>query len=64
MLPSYSLETPKANTTTQSQVAPAEEVTHLRQVTRQQWRSGIAARLGWTFDGLDMHFSQIHRRQG
>ena len=31
------------------------EATHLRQVTRQQWRSGIAAWLGWTFDGLDMH---------
>ena len=33
----------------------ASEATHLRQVTRQQWRSGIAAWLGWTFDGLDMH---------
>lgn len=37
--------------------APAvpREVTHLRQVSPQQWRSGIAAWLGWTFDGLDMH---------
>jgi MFS family permease len=33
----------------------AGEITHLRQITRQQWRSGIAAWLGWTFDGLDMH---------
>jgi MFS family permease len=33
----------------------AGDVTHLRQLTRQQWRSGIAAWLGWTFDGLDMH---------
>jgi len=24
-------------------------------LTSQQWRSGIAAWLGWTFDGLDMH---------
>ena len=24
-------------------------------LTRDQWRSGIAAWLGWTFDGLDMH---------
>jgi predicted MFS family arabinose efflux permease len=24
-------------------------------VTPQQWKSGIAAWLGWTFDGLDMH---------
>src|SRR5262249_6874786 len=28
--------------------APAE-------LTSQQWRSGIAAWLGWMFDGLDMH---------
>ncbi len=34
--------------------APAE-VTHVRQLSKQQWRSGIAAWLGWTFDGLDMH---------
>ncbi|HTL57478.1 MAG TPA: MFS transporter [Candidatus Limnocylindrales bacterium] len=27
----------------------------LRQVSAQQWRSGVAAWLGWTFDGLDMH---------
>ena len=24
-------------------------------ITSKQWRSGIAAWLGWTFDGLDMH---------
>jgi MFS family permease len=24
-------------------------------ISRQQWRSGIAAWLGWAFDGLDMH---------
>src|SRR5690348_9983846 len=24
-------------------------------LTAEQWRSGIAAWLGWTFDGLDMH---------
>jgi MFS family permease len=30
----------------------AEQPTRL---TAQQWRSGIAAWLGWTFDGLDMH---------
>src|SRR5436190_12372322 len=31
------------------------EVTELRQLSRQQVRSGVAAWLGWTFDGLDMH---------
>ena len=27
----------------------------LRDLTPQQWKSGIAAWLGWLFDGLDMH---------
>lgn len=29
--------------------------THLSDLTPQQWRSGLAAWLGWLFDGLDMH---------
>jgi MFS family permease len=33
----------------------AAEATRLRHISSQQWRSGIAAWLGWTFDGLDMH---------
>ena len=35
--------------------ALAADVTHFRQLSRDQWRSGAAAWLGWTFDGLDMH---------
>jgi MFS family permease len=36
--------------------APAEgEALRPARLTAQQWRSGIAAWLGWTFDGLDMH---------
>lgn len=31
------------------------EATHLREITAPQWRSGIAAWLGWLFDGLEMH---------
>ena len=31
------------------------EVTRLRDLSPQQWKSGIAAWLGWLFDGLDMH---------
>src|SRR5437867_12028459 len=31
------------------------EVTRLRELSSQQWKSGIAAWLGWLFDGLDMH---------
>ncbi|MGO9113540.1 MAG: MFS transporter [Thermoguttaceae bacterium] len=31
------------------------EVERLRDLSSQQWRSGIAAWLGWTFDGLELH---------
>jgi MFS family permease len=31
------------------------EVTRLKDLSPQQWKSGIAAWLGWLFDGLDMH---------
>lgn len=42
---------PSTSGTTQS---PPEAVV-LRQLTPTQWRSGIAAWLGWLFDGLDIH---------
>ena len=32
----------------------APDVTRLRDLSPQQWKSGIAAWLGWLFDGLDM----------
>ncbi|HYF36521.1 MAG TPA: MFS transporter [Prosthecobacter sp.] len=35
--------------------APAPEITRLRDLTPHQKRSGLAAWLGWLFDGLDMH---------
>lgn len=35
--------------------AEAPEIRSLRDLTPLQWKSGIAAWLGWTFDGLDMH---------
>src|SRR6516225_6001071 len=42
--------------TTKAELRPSPgEVAHLREISAQQWRSGIAAWLGWTFDGLDMH---------
>jgi MFS family permease len=33
----------------------APPVKRLRDLSPQQWKSGIAAWLGWLFDGLDMH---------
>lgn len=35
--------------------AGGREVSTLRDLTPQQWKSGVAAWLGWMFDGLDMH---------
>src|SRR5437870_679724 len=33
----------------------SREATRLRDLSPEQWKSGIAAWLGWMFDGLDMH---------
>src|SRR5215831_11374793 len=42
--------------TTKSELSASEcEVGHFGRLSSSQWRSGIAAWLGWTFDGLDMH---------
>lgn len=34
---------------------PRDEIRSLRDLSPHQWKSGIAAWLGWLFDGLDMH---------
>ena len=34
---------------------PAETKSTLRSLSPQQWKSGIAAWLGWMFDGLELH---------
>src|SRR5436853_3725003 len=31
------------------------DVASLRDLSPEQWKSGVAAWLGWLFDGLDMH---------
>ena len=46
---------PIADATPPLQVGARQEVKHLRDLSPQQWKSGIAAWLGWLFDGLDMH---------
>ena len=35
--------------------AAPREASHLRELSPQQWKSGIAAWLGWLFDGLELH---------
>jgi MFS family permease len=45
LAPSNSSELPTAG----------KDVTRLRDLSSQQWKSGLAAWLGWMFDGLDMH---------
>jgi len=37
------------------QPTAGKDVTRLRDLSSQQWKSGLAAWLGWLFDGLDMH---------
>src|SRR6266567_4564953 len=48
------MDQPAANPTAPT-VQRAEEPAGLRSLSPQQWKSGIAAWLGWLFDGLDMH---------
>ncbi len=45
----------QAGSTAEQAGADAQRITRLRDLTAVQWRSGIAAWLGWLFDGLDMH---------
>ena len=44
---------------TAAPVRDGREATRLRDISPQQWRSGIAAWLGWLFDGLDMHLYTV-----
>ncbi len=36
-------------------MSETSDAVRLRDISPQQWKSGIAAWLGWMFDGLDMH---------
>src|SRR5438105_7742544 len=38
-----------------STAGSGREAARLRELSPQQWKSGVAAWLGWLFDGLDMH---------
>ncbi len=41
------------------QTPPGREATRLRDLSPQQWKSGVAAWLGWLFDGLDMYLYML-----
>src|SRR5882757_5941502 len=36
-----------------------DKIVHLRDISGTQWKSGLAAWLGWFFDGLDLHLYTI-----
>src|SRR5678809_155742 len=40
-------------------VIEKSEATSLRELSPEQWKSGLAAWLGWFFDGLDLHLYTI-----
>src|SRR2546430_10736577 len=45
----------QAQPTVSVKAASVRQPSCLQDLTPQQWKSGIAAWLGWFFDGLDMH---------
>jgi MFS family permease len=53
----YTEEPIKSVTEIREADAPGKgrEVQRLRDLSPQQWRSGVAAWLGWAFDGLELH---------
>ena len=52
----YSLKSPDSSIASEIRPSvPAQEATRLSELSSQQWKAGIAAWLGWLFDGLDMH---------
>ena len=57
------MEIARSNDRAQTGPGGGKGITHLREISREQWRSGIAAWLGWTFDGLDMHLYTLVDRK-
>src|SRR3954462_11218903 len=49
------MSSPPAMTPAPVGARPRQEATRLRELSPQQWKSGIAAWLGWLFDGLELH---------
>lgn len=53
--PTAPIPTPAPDPAAGPAPAPDSEARSLRELSPTQWKSGIAAWLGWLFDGLDMH---------
>src|SRR5438445_1624546 len=49
------LRTPPPSAEPLGPTSSGQEIMRLRDLSPEQWKSGIAAWLGWLFDGLDMH---------
>ncbi len=51
------MDSPQTNTASAPETTrpTGQEVERWRDLSPQQWKSGIAAWLGWTFDGLELH---------
>src|SRR3954470_9657846 len=49
------MSSPPATTPAPVGAMPRSEATRLGELSPQQWKSGIAAWLGWLFDGLELH---------
>jgi MFS family permease len=46
---------PRSSSLPQAPVRDQQDITRLADLSGAQWKSGVAAWLGWLFDGLDMH---------
>src|SRR5262245_57201164 len=56
------METLPTATTSSEPVEPisaGRDVSRLRDLSPQQWKAGIAAWLGWLFDGMDMQLYML-----
>jgi MFS family permease len=54
-MPSVTSDRAAENVLSYGSTTPVGEAAHLRDLSPTQWKAGIAAWLGWMFDGLDMH---------
>src|SRR3954465_9737654 len=49
------MSAPRIDVESHRSALPQEDARTFRELSSDQWKSGIAAWLGWLFDGLDMH---------